>query len=263
MGGYFGTELQRHLQRRADELASTAVETPGLCSAGRMVSTDDVDRVGLEACIAMLEADGGFGFRLVHEDRTAAISALLAARGHRLDWWDTFVGSADDALGVSKRIVAQGPPQGLSHIDLSTNPSEACLERVQAFLAENGLAPFSRSTLAGKTVNGRTLALVDEQGDLVATSFAYMPHNSFSPFHTYAWGGLAAVSPTHRGKSLGIYINACAAVTAFEQLGATVCYEQVAATNIPSRRMVEACGLTLHPYLKSGLASTGTEKFTR
>lgn len=191
MRGYFGTELQQRLQRRADELASTVVNTPGLCNAGRMVSTDDVDRVGLEACIAMLEADGGFGFRLVHEDRTAAMSAHLAAREHRLDWWDTFMGSADDVLAASKRIVTQGPPQGLSHIDLSGNPSEACLERVQVFFVENGLAPFSRSTLAGETVNGRTLALVDEHGDLVATSFVYMPHNTFSPFRTYAWGGLA------------------------------------------------------------------------
>ena len=210
----------------------------------------------------MLEADGGFGFRLVHEDRTAAMSAHVAARGHRLDWWDTFMGSADDALGVSKRIVALGPPRGLFHIDLSGNPSEACLERVQVFLVENGLAPFSRSTLAGETDNGRTFALVDGHGDLVATSFVYMPHNSFSPFRTHSWGGLAAVSPAQRGKSLGSYINACAAVMAFEQLTATVFYEQVATTNIPSRRMVEACGLTLHPYLKSGLASTGAEKFT-
>ncbi|QKC80854.1 hypothetical protein EB232_03560 [Mesorhizobium sp. NZP2077] len=83
------------------------------------------------------------------------------------------------------------------------------------------------------------MALVDGHGGLVATSFVYMPHNSFSPFRTYAWGGLAAVSPAHRGKSLGSYINACAAATAFEQLAATVFYEQVA-TNVPSRRMVES-----------------------
>ena len=96
---------------------------------------------------------------------------------------------------------------------------------MQVFLVENGLAPFSRSTLAGETDNGRTFALVDGHGDLVATSFVYMPHNSFSPFRTHAWGGLAAVSPAHRGKSLGSYINACATVMAFEQRAATVFYE--------------------------------------
>ena len=263
MRGYFGTELQQRLQRRADELAATVDGIPGLCNAGRMVSTDDVDRVGLEACVGMLEADGGFGFRLVHEGCTGAITEFLGARGYRVDWWDTFMGSASEVLTLSKQIVERGTPPGFSHVDLSNRPREAELERVQVFLSANGLAPFSRSTLAGESVTGRTFALVDEQGELAATSFVYMPHNSFSEFRTFAWGGLAAVSSAYRGKSLGSYMNACAAVMAFEQYGATVFYEQVAATNAASRRMAEACGLTLHPYLKSGLAITGQEKFTR
>jgi hypothetical protein len=65
MSGYFGTELQQRLQRRADELCATIANTPGLCSAGRMVATDDVDRVGLDYCAGMVETEGAFGFRLV------------------------------------------------------------------------------------------------------------------------------------------------------------------------------------------------------
>ena len=228
-----------------------------------MVSTDDVDHVGLELCAEMLEKDGGFGFRLVPAERTAAISAFLAARGHRLDWWDTFTGVLDNAGPVSERIAARGPPAGLRHVDLCEGPREAELERVQAFLAAHGIAPFSRSTLAGETVAGRAFALVDERGELAATSFTYLPHNSFSRFSGFAWVGLVAVAPAYRGRSIGTYINACATTAAFTAFDATVVYELVTATNIPSRRMVEACGLALHPYLKSGLASTGKGMFTR
>jgi Acetyltransferase (GNAT) family len=267
MSGYFVTELQQHLQRRADELCAIIANAPGLCSAGRMVSTDDVDRVGLDFCAGMLATDGAFGFRLVHAERTAAISEFLAARGHRVDWWDTFTGISDSAQRVSEQIAARGPPAGLHHVDLCEGPREgpreADLERVQAFLSAHGIAPFSWSTLAGETVTGRAFALVDERGDLVATSFTYMPHNSSSEFRGFAWVGLVAVAPAYRGRSIGTYMNACATTAAFTRFGATLVYEQVTATNTPSRRVVEACGLALHPNLKSGLASTGKGMFTR
>jgi hypothetical protein len=263
MGGYFGTQHQQHLQRRVDELSALVASTPGLCNAGRMVSSDDIDHVGFDTVLKMLEVDGGFGFRLVRQVRTSAITELLAARGYRLDWWDTFMAGSDTALDVSKRIVAPGPPPGFEHINLSGIDPDRGYERVQAFLVANGIAPFSGSMLAGEWTKAKAFALVDDRQEIVATSFAYMPHNVFSRFRGFAWAGLVAVSPVHRGKQLGTYINACAVAAAFTELGASTVYEQVSATNTASRRMVEASGLTLHPDLKSGLASTGTDIFTR
>ena len=263
MRGYFGTDLQQRLQRQADEWAQRVTHTPGLCNAGRVLSCDDVDTFGLEACAALVERDGGLGFRLVPAERTGAITAFLAERGCRIDWWDTFAGAREACLPLAQPIVAAGPPPSFRLVQILPGASEAELTRLQAFLAGNGLAPFSRATLAGETVKGRFFALFDEAGEIAATAFAYLPHNEFSAFAGHAWGGLAAVAPAHRGKALGRYINARAAVAAFEELGAATFYEQVSAENTVSRRMVEACGLTLHPTLKSGLAAVGAEKFTR
>jgi hypothetical protein len=51
--------------------------------------------------------------------------------------------------------------------------------------------------------------------------------------------------------------------SAFRRLDATFVYETVHASNLVSRRMVEACGLCLHPALKCGLAvAVGSERFT-
>jgi RimJ/RimL family protein N-acetyltransferase len=51
---------------------------------------------------------------------------------------------------------------------------------------------------------------------------------------------------------------------AFERLAAKRIYELASATNIPSRRMIESCGLTLVPTLKAAaVVASGAEKFTR
>jgi hypothetical protein len=43
-------------------------------------------------------------------------------------------------------------------------------------------------------------------------------------------------------------------VGAIRDLGATHVYELVSATNVPSRRMVESCGLRHEPAFLSGMA---------
>src|SRR5690606_25320366 len=100
---------------------------------------------------------------------------------------------------------------------------------------------------------GRSVTVIigDEAG-IVATAHGYMPHNTFSPYKGYAWGGL---TETHRGRGLGRFVNALMIERVFRELEASHVYELVSATNVPSRRMVEACGLSLEPTLTCGIAT--------
>src|SRR5690606_358391 len=101
-------------------------------------------------------------------------------------------------------------------------------------------------------------------GPIAAAAHGYLPHNDHSQYRRYAWGGLVAVADSQRGKGLGTYINARMIVGAFSDLDATHVYELVSASNIPSRRMVESCGLRHEPALVCGLAtSTDSARFTR
>jgi RimJ/RimL family protein N-acetyltransferase len=115
----------------------------------------------------------------------------------------------------------------------------------------------------GEVVPATTIALADSDGAIIATAHAYRPHNIFSPFHDVAWGGLVAVAESQRGRKLGSYVNAMIVRAAFERLDAGRIYELASATNLPSRRMIESCGLKLEPKLKSGNATAFKEKFTR
>jgi RimJ/RimL family protein N-acetyltransferase len=264
MPGYFGTEIQQRLQAQAEASAEFINATPGACQAGRIMSCDDPDRLGWDQIDAFLERDGVFGFRLIPAGKADGIKAQLAERDCRFDTWDVFLADRASALSASEAILSRSLPDGLSDLARPTDPEGEFTGRIQALMAAAGIVPFSGSMLTGAFGPAATVAVGDEDGNIAAAAHGYMPHNAFSDFHRHAWGGLVAVAEAQRGKGLGTYINAMMIVSAFRELGATHIYELVSAANIPSRRMVEACGLRREPALVAGMATpNGNTRFTR
>jgi hypothetical protein len=263
MAGYFGTEIQIRLQRRSDERAEWTRATPGACHIARMLGADDLDRLGWQAVFDILEEDGAFGFRLIAEDRAAELAETLTGRGYRVDFWDVFMADRSEALPAVRGILARSLPHDLTPVGMDVPADAPIVRRVQEFVAANGISPFSASMLVSEIVPATTIALADSDGAIVAAAHAYLPHNSFSRFHDAAWGGLVAVAESQRGKKLGSYVNAMMVRAAFDRLDAGLIYELASATNLPSRRMIESCGLKLDPSLKCGNATAFKETFTR
>jgi RimJ/RimL family protein N-acetyltransferase len=109
--------------------------------------------------------------------------------------------------------------------------------------------------LLGRYGPARTLAIVDADGSVAASACTYLPHNAMSVHAHKAWGGLVAVDPSRRGRKLGVMINAAMVKAAFDELAADSIYELVSSSNLPSRRMVEACSLRHDPAVVSGVAT--------
>jgi hypothetical protein len=263
MAGYFGTDIQMRLQQRSDESADWTRTTPGACHIARMLGADDLDRLGSDTILEILKEDGAFGFRMIPAERAEALAESLGKRGYRVDFWDVFMAERAEALTAADAILDRPLPDGLEPLDLDVPAESPAVRRVQEFVAAQGIAPFSASMLVGEIAPATTVALADPTGAIVATAHAYRPHNQFSRFHDAAWGGLVAVAVTERGKKLGSSVNAMMVRAAFDRLGAERIYELASATNLPSRRMIESCGLRLEPSLKCGNATALKEKFTR
>lgn len=263
MAGYVGTEQQRRLQARTEAAIGWMRDTPGACNPGRFLGADDPDRLGWDVIFSIFERDGAFGFRMVAADVAEAAAERLAKRGARLDTWDVFIAGAEDVIAATDPILADGPPEGFAIADPADGAEGGGAAALQAFLVEQGIAPFSASILTGAAGPVVNVALVDSDGALSATAHAYLPHNRHSPHHAAAWGGLVAVAPAHRGKRLGVYVNALMARRAVETLGAGRLYELVSTANAPSRRMVAASGLAPDETLRCGIASMGESRFTR
>lgn len=262
MPGYFGTDVQAALQRRTDDHAEWLFSTPGFCHPGRFFATDALELVDWDMIFEILDRDGVFGFRLLPVAHEAEVVRRLGERSCRIDFWEILVATAADAQAAAGRIVADGLPDGLHYAALPEDAEAGGVAAVQAFLAENGIVPFSGSMLIGEFRPAVTLAVADDRNRIVAVAHAYRPHNDHGGFGGWAWGGLVAVAPDHRGGGLGRFVNARMIEVGIDRLDASHVYEQVAATNVPSRRMVEASGLRLDPRWRSGIAVRDGGRFT-
>jgi hypothetical protein len=264
MSGYFGNDAQRALQARVVAAIDWIRSTPGACIAGRLMGCDDFESLGWEAIDPLLDRDGVFGFRMIPVGKIAALSARLSQRGFRLDLWNVFVADRNAGLAAATRIAAAGLPDGISSADFPGEPDGERIVTVQRFMADNGVVPFPGIMLSGGICPSTGVTLLDQEGSLVATAYGYLPHNQFSPYRSYAFGGLAAVSDRYRGRRLGAYVNALMIERVFSALAAEWIYEMISESNLPSRRMAEACGLMLDPSIKAGIATRADlPRFTR
>lgn len=264
MAGYFGTDTQQRLQAQAEASAGFIKATPGACQAGRIVGCDDPDKLGWDHIAEIIERDGVCGFRLIDTEQVDEIRARLWQLGCRLDTWDVFLADRDTALAASKSAVERGLPDEFSRRMEFSGAESGQVRELQSLMVNSGLVPFSGSMLTGEYGSVANAALVDLNSRLIACAHGCLPHNSFSRYHTYAWGGLVAVDESYRGKGLGKYINALMIERVFEKLDADHLYELVSATNLPSRHMVEACGLRLEPALTCGIATLNSNaRFTK
>lgn len=264
MAGFFGSEAQRRLQALAEANVDFINTTAGACQAGRFLSCDDPKLLGWECIKSFLDRDGVFGFRLISPAKADEVRSRVSAWSCRFDTWDVFLADREAALAASEAIVARGLPDGLTDLESPREAEDAYMVRIQSLMAATGVVPFSGSFLAGALGPVATVVVGDGHGAIAAVAHGYMGHNAHSPFHRYAWGGLVAVAAPWRGKGVGSYINARMVVRVIHELGATHVYELVSTTNIPSRRMAEACGLHHDANLICGMAiAENTERFTR
>ena len=117
------------------------------------------------------------------------------------------------------------------------------MEAIQRLMSENGVAPYSGSMLAGRVEPAISVTVTASNGQVVACAFGHKPHNSFSAFHHYGYGGAVVVQSSLRGAGLGRYVNALIASHVLRDLDGSHFYGFVSADNEPSRRMVASCAM--------------------
>lgn len=256
MGGYFGTEAQQRLQEKSDRMTPWIMRTPGACLTGRLMATDDPDRLGWDVIHHHLHEDGAFSFRWIDEVGLTEIRQQVEGICNSIFGWNGYCNTAE---ALRANIAAETPaPEGL-RVETATG---ATVTELQAFLATQGITPLSAAVLTGEICNARALMIRLGAREIVAAGFVGMMQNHHSPLHDCAWVGLIGCAPEQRGRGLGGRITRALIRTALDDLGAQRVMAGAAADNKASVAMLTGAGLI--PTNRASYVATLSEtRFTR
>lgn len=239
MSYYYGTEAQQRLQRKSDRLTPWIMRTPGACLTGRVLGSDDPDRLGWEFIRKHLVEDGAFSFRWIDPAGLDAIRRRTSDLNVTLHGWEGYCSDADALRDAIAWPMSRDLPDGLT----TRVANATTVAQLQAFYAAHGLTPLSGAVLIGENCEARSILICDDTGAIAAAGFVGMMQNAHSPLHDCAWAGLIACSPAHRGKGLGRRITCDVIRAALDDLGARRVMGFAAAENTVSKAMLQGCGL--------------------
>ena len=239
MSGYYGTDTQQRMQRKSDRLTPWVMNTPGACLTGRVMGTDDPDRLGWDIIRDHLAEDGAYSFRWIGPAGLDRIRRETHDLGVTIHGWD---GYANDAVALRRSIaapLARDLPAGMAR---QVVDAAAAID-LQRFFVENQIAPLSASVLTGRICQARSIVIRAPDGMIAAAGFVGMMQNRFSPLHDCAWAGLIASATQHRGQGLGLRITCELIRSALDDLGARRVMGFAAPDNLASKAMLARCGL--------------------
>lgn len=259
---YYGEPRIQALQQARDEQVAELLDLPGAVIHARTFSSDDPAALGWDYLRKIMSDEGLVTLRGADAATIETAKTELGSFDPKLHVWDLFSADAETIRDVCGKIVDVARLEGLIRVGDEELTQQKARE-IQAFLADQGVSPFSTDALLGKLFPARLIALQNANGKIVAAGFAAMTHNRHSPFYSSAWVGLIAVDPALRGLGLGKYMDALCNLAAVTELGAGSTMEFVAQDNAPSRAMLESCGLKQVEGISVVMFSTSTDRITK
>lgn len=259
---YYGEPRIQALQKSRDDQVEDLKDLPGAVIHARTFSVDDPEAIGWPRIKNILAGEGIVTLRGADESVISEARKVLAEFDPSEHYWDIFMADAETIREVCSPLASAPLPAGLVRM-ADENITAMVAREVQCFLDEQGVSPFSIPALLGQLFDAKLVVLRNSKNRIAAAGFAAMTHNRHSPFAGAAWVGLIAVDPTLRGMGLGKQVDAICNLAAVDELGASATMEFVAPDNIPSRAMLEGCGLQYVEGKAVVMFSTSPDRITR
>lgn len=243
MGEYVGSEhlvaLQKSLRQRSEEFATS----PLLSNGGRIMNILDPEAYGWENVRRIAERDRFVGLTMVDQERTLSQLANLFDDDAEFPYWQVFTGAPESVMPNCQKVLSATPLPPDWKLESYTHPSEEVIEVSQQLNLAAGVAPSPAYYLRGNEMPSMLTCLYDEMGQMVACASGSMRYHPKSKLAGWMFAGGVSVSPDHRGKRLGSYLNAALLVDSQNAFAWVGVLEQVKADNPASLGMIKRCGL--------------------
>ncbi|MEQ9261189.1 MAG: hypothetical protein RIG84_19040 [Roseovarius sp.] len=245
---YFGTDVQKRMQRIAHELSPLLRDDPDYGTEGRMWGLDSPELSQADKVAALARVQGATVNHYVPKSQEARYAEAYAARGLVNDRWDQFMGGRECLAICADYLAGFDMPDGyrLHHIGPAT-PTEI-LDGLEATTAACGVLPPMTPVLFGQTRRAAYFCLEAPDGGVAACAGACLRNHPESRFGKASWWGMLATRDQDRGRSLSLYLGAVATLHMHEAFGVEEFYTGVRSDNAVSRHVCEKLGVRDSAY---------------
>lgn len=259
---YVGTTLQVSIQKRMRERHVWIEDTPEIANGGRTLNFLDPDKMGWSRVGDLTQEDGVAVFMALPLEETRVNLQERLGANWRTPHWDVFFGNAEPVLEACNSVMSSfALPVGW-RIDSLDTPTERQIDDIQNLNIVVGIAPYPAYYCRGDVVPCVSTCIWDDKGQLVATAMANYRYHPNSRLKGHLYAGSVSVLPDCQGMGLGKMANAALLVHSHRIVGWATALEQVKPDNVPSRRMIEACGLTKSQELATIFAINSDDQFS-
>ncbi len=244
MPDFLGSESAIALQKRIRDRNPVIAKSPDLVNGGRVMHFLDPAQTGWDQVRRYAEEDRAVGFVGVTLEPTLTNIRSNLGPDWETPYWLAMTGTRNKILPACETIrAAISLPDGW-RISAHQEPDDSLISEIQSLNQVTGVSPYPAYYMRSEPFPVLTMCLHDKTGTLVATASVADRYHAESRLSGWVFDGMVSVSEDHRGKGLGKLVNALALLESAERFQWHVASEQVAPDNVPSKAMIEACGLT-------------------
>ncbi len=240
---FFGTKVQKRMQRIAYELSPLLQDQSAFGTEGRMWAIDGPDFAEVDKVAALALLQGATANHYVLKSQEARFAEEYAEKGLVNDRWDQFMGGLQ-CLTICEEYLANFELPDQYHLhQLSPETPAHILDALEETAAACGVLPPMTPVLFGQMRNAAYFCLEAPDGGVAACAGACLRNHIESRFGKASWWGMLATRDQDRGQSLSLYLGALAARTMHEKFGVEEFYTGVRSDNHVSRHVCQKLGV--------------------
>ena len=260
---FYGTQLQIAIQAKMRERQVWIEKTPQIANGGRVLNFLDPEKTGWKRIKELFAEDRVISFTAQPLDTMMPLLRHAFGEDCQYPYWNVFTGETETVLDASRSVVAEVPVPSNWKLQSLEKPEDGQISAVQELNIDTGIAPYPAFYSRGEVVPCLTTFLWNRDGRLMGTASANCRYHPDSRFSGYVFEGSVSVAEECRGMGLGKLLNAKVLLDSHERYSWTGALAQARPDNLPSRKMIEACGLKMSPDLVTISVIASDEEFTR
>ncbi|MEE4212227.1 MAG: GNAT family protein [Parvularcula sp.] len=240
---FFGSDVQKRMQRIANELSPLLKAQPEYGTEGRMWGVDAPEVGDVNKVAALARLQGATVNHYVPKTREGQFAAEYAERGFLNDRWDQFMGKHDCVAVCSDYLADFKLPSQYELHQIGPESPTRLLDALEETAAACGVLPPMTPVLFGEVCNAGYFCLEAPDGGVAACAGACLRNHSESHFGKTSWWGMLATRDQDRGQSLSLYLGALAIRYMHENFGVKEFYTGVRSDNHVSRHVCQKLGV--------------------